>query len=192
MICVRGCLSVSSTTRKSITGNTGKRLSRLLCARLLVFTSANSSIQCVYIYTVCVCIPDYVWLFLFIFLHACSFFSPLPPASVSERDLRTSPGPQGSCLDWISNQCYTSCVLVSAIFNTQGETLPGGKGKLSACVGSWMGDIIIRKMVKQTWLEEEGWRSKSVVQFQSYQRLMRWGERVEFMKISDQLQYEQV
>lgn len=45
--------------------------------------------------------------------------------------------------------CYTSCVLASAIFNTQGEVLPGGKGKLSACVGSSMGDIIIRMLGKR-------------------------------------------
>lgn len=70
--------------------------------------------------------------------------SPLPPAPVSERDLRIGAGPQGSCLDWISNQCYTSCVLASAIFNTQGEAPPGGKSQLSACVGSSMGDVITR------------------------------------------------
>lgn len=103
---------------------------------VLMFTCANSSILCVYTYAFC----GYSWV-SFSLLHAGS---PLPPAPVSERDLRIGAGPQGSCLDWISNQCYTSCVLASAIFNTQGEAPPGGKSQLSACVGSSMGDVITR------------------------------------------------
>lgn len=73
----------------------GQRLSRL-CAYVLVFTSANSSMLCVYLQFVC--IPESVSAYssLFSFTHAASS---LPPASVSERDLRISPGPQGSCLD---------------------------------------------------------------------------------------------
>lgn len=74
-------------------------------------------------------------------MHAASLH---PPASVSETDLGIGAGPQGSCLDWISNQCYTSCVLALAIFNTQGEAPPGGKSELSGCVGRSMGDAIIR------------------------------------------------
>ncbi len=92
--------------------------------------------------------------FLPLSAHSSSFSSmhavpSLPPASVSERNLSTGPGPLGSSQDWISNQCYTSCVLATAIFNTQGEAVPGGKGKLSACVGSSMGDIIIRMQWKR-------------------------------------------
>lgn len=134
MICVRGGLSISSITHRSIRESTGKNCQGCVCARL-------SAAHCVCKYTFCV----YFWLCISLFssMHAVSL---LPPASVSERDLRIGPGPQGSCLDWISNQCYTSCVLASAIFNTQGETLPGEKGELSACVGSSMGDIIIRTL----------------------------------------------
>lgn len=138
MICVRGRLSVSSTTRRSIRENTAQDSQ----VRARVYIGK----LCAHIYSVCIPQSVSAYSSLFPSTHAASL---LPPASVSERDLRIGPEPQGSCLDWISNQCYTSCVLASAIFNTQGEAPPEGKGKLSACVGSSMGDIIIRMLGKK-------------------------------------------
>lgn len=67
-----------------------------------------------------------------------------PPTPAPQRNLRVGSGPQGSRRDWILNQRYTSCAPASAIFNTQGEILPGGKGKSSPCVGRRAADIITR------------------------------------------------
>lgn len=75
-----------------------------VCVHTCVYTCKHA----VSVFIHFVCIPDCV-----------SFFpSPLLAASVSVIDLRIVPGLQGSCLDCISNQCYTSCVLASATFNT--------------------------------------------------------------------------
>lgn len=136
MICVRGRLSVSGTTWRRIRENTGEDCERVRASYILV--------------RLFVCVLASVCSFFFIFFYFSAHAAPShPPASVSKRNLRMGPGPHGSCLDWISNQCYTSCVLATAIFNTLGEALPGGKGKLSSCVGSSMGDIIIRMQWKR-------------------------------------------
>lgn len=95
------------------------------------------------------------------------------PTPARQRNLRVGSGPQGSRRDWILNQCYTSCVPASAIFNTQGEILPGGKGKSSACVGRCAADIIIRMKGgrSDTRRMGEGLR----LRFQSNLTLMRCG-----------------
>lgn len=128
MICVRGAWNI----RENNNGD-------WQAAHVSVCSPAPQSVcKCTIL-----CISDSAHSSLFSSTRAISSPS---PASVSKSDLRIGPGPRGSCRDWISNQCYTSCVPASAIFNTQGETLPGEKGKYSACVGSSTGGIIKRTL----------------------------------------------
>lgn len=133
MICVRGSSSVSSSTRRDIrkTSLCGGLTDLYLCLHPLKVTYFCASSE------------------YFELLISSSW---LLPAPLLERDLKISPRPQGSRLDWISNQCYTSCLPASAIFNA--ETVPRGRDQLSAGV---CGQYYHKNAAKEPWLEEEFW-----------------------------------
>lgn len=124
MICVRGSSSVSSSTRRDIrkTSLCGGLTDLYLCLHPLKVTYFCASSE------------------YFELLISSSW---LLPAPLLERDLKISPRPQGSRLDWISNQCYTSCLPASAIFNAR-QCQEGETSYLPVCVGN----IIIRMLQK--------------------------------------------